>query len=673
MVCVLGICEFAPAFVDTPKGDLDSSNSIEGPDEILVENSITYPYGTSEQFPATINSDLQPVHQSAHDYAECSNAGLCNRTTGVCNCFDGFTGAACQRMTCPGSDEGIECNGHGTCQTLRRMADLDYKGTYNLWSKNMVQACVCDTGYFGADCAQRNCPFGVDPLYLDDISTIQVPSYFLTVLTTSDYYDFTDGFAQPSAGTYRLKIYDKNRQGYLSSPIRAGASCAEIVLAMEETPGRILPRGKTNCLEVQFTDKNPLSQNSSWRIKYNALYQYYFDGTKSYEISSRPAIDAFGYENSAARNKSADVLLSGNLYFFQFFGNIGDFLQPEINTHMFDGMSSSLQSSNGQVVARIWTNGMQGNNIDYFADRCEGVKAQVKQSDGEGFLWGKFLSDEFLADCLGRYRNGDRGTMYKPHLIKLVRTVADQRDGSFMAAVFFDTTSDFVAGAGERSDAEPRKGAWRLLNPLYSLDNDEAIYDVFASHGTLTVTDNRAGVAFSFGSNRLHTYNTSFDLGQTSYDGDISCDKYQTPSGQTNDHRACLDKGDLFVLVNPYNGADNPPFLNLYTARTVQRLPSHKLLGPSSRFIEDYDAATDLQVNLTSVFLVTADMNINWASTQVGPSVFHVYKFVPNVTHSYQYVSQCANRGLCNHFEGTCECFAGYAGPACADQSTVIT
>ena len=33
----------------------------------------------------------------AHQPAECSNAGICNRDTGNCQCFPGFTGNACQR------------------------------------------------------------------------------------------------------------------------------------------------------------------------------------------------------------------------------------------------------------------------------------------------------------------------------------------------------------------------------------------------------------------------------------------------------------------------------------------------------------------------------------------------------------------------------------------------
>jgi len=33
----------------------------------------------------------------AHSLTECSNAGLCNRDTGKCECFDGYTGLACHR------------------------------------------------------------------------------------------------------------------------------------------------------------------------------------------------------------------------------------------------------------------------------------------------------------------------------------------------------------------------------------------------------------------------------------------------------------------------------------------------------------------------------------------------------------------------------------------------
>ena len=37
----------------------------------------------------------------AHQETECSNAGICDRSSGTCKCFNSFTGNACQRSTSP--------------------------------------------------------------------------------------------------------------------------------------------------------------------------------------------------------------------------------------------------------------------------------------------------------------------------------------------------------------------------------------------------------------------------------------------------------------------------------------------------------------------------------------------------------------------------------------------
>ena len=54
----------------------------------------------------------------AHKEAECSNLGMCDRATGMCTCFEGFEGAACERMKCGES----KCNGHGRCVSMRQYA-----------------------------------------------------------------------------------------------------------------------------------------------------------------------------------------------------------------------------------------------------------------------------------------------------------------------------------------------------------------------------------------------------------------------------------------------------------------------------------------------------------------------------------------------------------------------
>ncbi len=42
-------------------------------------------------------ADKAYATDKAHQVTECSNAGICDRKTGTCKCFEGYTGAACQR------------------------------------------------------------------------------------------------------------------------------------------------------------------------------------------------------------------------------------------------------------------------------------------------------------------------------------------------------------------------------------------------------------------------------------------------------------------------------------------------------------------------------------------------------------------------------------------------
>jgi hypothetical protein len=108
----------------------------------------------------------------AHRSTECSNAGACNRETGLCECYEGFTGSACQRSTfwlsiiifillivpcisacvtalCPN-----DCSGHGACRTIRDVSLYDGFGfAYSNWDNSSVTMCDCDERYFSADCS----------------------------------------------------------------------------------------------------------------------------------------------------------------------------------------------------------------------------------------------------------------------------------------------------------------------------------------------------------------------------------------------------------------------------------------------------------------------------------------------------------------------------------------
>ncbi|CAM9202400.1 unnamed protein product, partial [Ectocarpus fasciculatus] len=117
-------------------------------------------------------ADKAYATDTAHSEVECSNAGICNRDTGICSCFSPFTGAACQRARCPG-----DCSGHGTCMTIADMSrfygpDYTQPGTggdgigpsYGNWDAQSTTACFCDQGHFGADCSSRMCPKADDPV-----------------------------------------------------------------------------------------------------------------------------------------------------------------------------------------------------------------------------------------------------------------------------------------------------------------------------------------------------------------------------------------------------------------------------------------------------------------------------------------------------------------------------
>jgi hypothetical protein len=172
--CSERTCPFGYAHVDTPKGDIDlSGGALKAPNKPLLIDSTVYPQGTVEQYPASWPDE-------GHFYMECSNKGLCERESGLCQCFPGYDGTACQRASCPN-----DCSGHGTCETIKELAEDKERGdsldgydagmtdlsgigglNYDLWDKTLTMGCKCDAGYNGADCSLRSCRFGVDPLFI---------------------------------------------------------------------------------------------------------------------------------------------------------------------------------------------------------------------------------------------------------------------------------------------------------------------------------------------------------------------------------------------------------------------------------------------------------------------------------------------------------------------------
>merc|ERR1711871_1777119 len=104
-------------------------------------------------------SKINHATDEGHFYMECSNAGLCDRCTGVCECFDGWTGAACTRRACPN-----DCSGHGTCQSVDELRTQAPTKVVNKNSQKVVTCTVaarsktvkCDANIEGTNSALEN-------------------------------------------------------------------------------------------------------------------------------------------------------------------------------------------------------------------------------------------------------------------------------------------------------------------------------------------------------------------------------------------------------------------------------------------------------------------------------------------------------------------------------------
>lgn len=127
-----------------------------------------------------------------YDFAECSNMGNCDTSTGTCVCRTGFSGAACEYMTCGGGNAN-PCNGHGKCLDMYELSqnserngellvniDPTYKGygfdpnNEHTWDAHRIRGCICDEGYGSYDCGDRTCPVGDDPGTYDDHPEVQL-------------------------------------------------------------------------------------------------------------------------------------------------------------------------------------------------------------------------------------------------------------------------------------------------------------------------------------------------------------------------------------------------------------------------------------------------------------------------------------------------------------------
>merc|ERR1719230_1650299 len=526
-------CPFAPAHVDTPKGDLDgSADALSGPGTTVIVDSTVYPFGTTEQYPLMVDSAGTTLINTAHAYAECGNKGVCDRKSGECDCFPGYAGAGCQKAACADPT----CSGHGTCMTAEELAMVDYGNEYNLWDKEVSMGCKCEPGYSGPSCAEKMCKFGLDPLYIDDdMMTVRAPTARVsftvdnTTATTENIDTDTQGHRTLNTyitGTYAIKFYDAFGEDYETVPLEALSSCTEVVAALEALSNDVISAGSVSCTPVASATKD-------------AIGNFYPTTNLAYDLT---------FQDNLGNLKPIEI----NAYL--------DGVRPTV--YLTDGNTTKVDFDVDIAVYPNWK-GISGEFIDYFPEYCSGVTVGVTSTSGPESVYGGLAKlsslttaeTKALKRCLGDadgdpsnnvevynwdkglHLNGTTGGTMNPHVIKLA---PHPTSGANPKAEQFDAGKYFLLYFG---DADATDGATSEEFFLSGLPDTDRDYIVFTTEGTATVLGNNSDTSSEGGSTPITAY---FGQGSTTVytSSDVSCDSSDATLN------GCLQKGDKVFLFN---------------------------------------------------------------------------------------------------------------------------
>jgi hypothetical protein len=660
----------------------------------VIKNDAVYPCGTQESFPSIADSNGNLLSNSAHSYYECANKGICDRTTGTCGCFDGYSGSACQFAACPTNAQG-SCSGHGTCQSAKTIAAGDTSNIYNLWDEHSTLGCVCDPGYSSADCSERTCKYGADPLYSDDEANPRVFNNTLII--------YTQASAVTVFGTYAIVFTDNSGKAWQTAPLSINAECKDyvngggatvtgLITVLEGLPNNIIPAGSIRCLKSDSLLTN---------------------GTTTAEPF--PKGNAASYANVYMAAKFT-------LVFTQTFGEL-----PPLQLNFYlDGSRPTLYTSETTVPTLgyySFSNGFSGEDTDYVPDLCEGVTATLTLTTTSSLYYYKLVVDPtqtgLLKTCLGNSNGNDAvnlevynwqyGSAQNPHLIKLIETTPDVpsfidpkqchyvpnlspmnnicvgdvllADGvtstsqttttttttacnnfnppGFYAVLEYDTASSEFriytrAGQDYNLLSTGATTEFYLFTTTGYLNRVNAFVDGYTNYG-----GPGSGTILYPAPSLITNVITSIKNNINNlYNGNVDCASNPALSNSATD---CLKKGDLTMFFSTsmtqlsFNA--NPVYPQIYT------------VGKVSRTIPTSDSTTSDSLNQ-----ITLDKPINAVFTSyrtlayskvVGDTSASIYKFYPPAI-PVTYTSMCSGRGICDKNSGVCQCFAGYTSDNCA-------
>jgi len=610
--CSERVCPFGMAHVDTPKGDLNHDGSLST--STVISNHYVYKYGTQEKFPAMQDSAATTLTNSAHFYMECSNKGICDREAGLCKCFEGYEGSACQRASCPNS-----CSGHGTCESIRELSAKDHSNVYELWDRDVTMGCKCDAGYYGADCSSRYCKYGTDPLYYDDELTYRVNEWNVQFITAST-----------ADGTFEIEFFDVFGENFVTQPIKydhvaKANNCANIRNALEALPNTVVPASSVLCVRDSNTETYRLAfrENPGAAKPINILNLSVpgVTATKVYPGSQSSEFKDFFY----SRCEGLQVTLSD---------------AATVANHI--GAQSEVKSSAAATLSIADIKKLK---------KCLGDSNGVVSDNVDVENWDRGVDTDGATNFdLGAY----------PHAVKLVPSSASstETEGGLYYLLYFGDANKFYVSS-PRGSVLTAAAAYTSATTFHVYTTDATAQIVFDEN---VLNSDQFFSAYSANVDTKVTARTTLGSSVIYTTVDTSCENNadlansaKTPTGR-HVVRSCLQKGDKIFFVDLENTVQASYTSHIYEVKKVY-----------------VTSATATTTATEDRFRIELDKP---AAFTTGASFASIYKFHTagnqdgNVATFYEYNAECSNRGNCDTEYGTCRCFKGYTGDACHVQSS---
>lgn len=291
----------------------------------------------------------------------------------------------------------------------------------------------------------------------------------------------------------------------------------------------------------------------------------------------------------------------------------------------------------------------------------------------ENWDYGAWDDDSVRTNMVGRF----------PHAIKLVKkNPIDSTDGGLHYLLWYNETTDVFNLLSTRPNYDD--------NLVTGID-DSTEYYVFTTDGVVEAVmyDDQADGDYDSGTRDhqvLAYWKQYTNIIYTSFD--VSCDSGNLdpaymPGKPNMSVPNCISKGDLlYIPAGGYGNTKSTVYGDSYISRGIydNRLDlgyTGTLYKVQKVWVEPRGPTTHLREDR---YRIKVDKNINWDGYEAGDAdgagdyrngYQWLFKFTPNTTTTYTYVSECSNRGLCDRSSGLCRCFKGYTNDNCDTQSAL--